>query len=43
MKFDDVVNDISKLVGMELKSIRPGAEIVIQEIDAVRDCLILPM
>ena len=29
MTFDDVVNDISKLVGMELQSIRPGAEIVI--------------
>ena len=41
MKFDDVVNDISKLIGMELKSIRPGAEIVIQDIDEVRDCLIL--
>lgn len=41
MTFDDVVNDISKLVGMELQSIRPGAEIVIQEVDEVRDCLIL--
>ena len=41
MTFDDVVKDISKLVGMELQSIRPGAEIVIHEIDEVHDCIIL--
>ena len=41
MTFDDVINDISKLIGMELQSIRPGAEIVIQEVDEARECLIL--
>ncbi len=41
MTFNDVIVDISKLIGMRLQSIRPGAEIVIQEVDEARDCLIL--
>lgn len=41
MTFSDVINDIKKLVGLELGSVRPGAEITIQEVDEEKDCLIL--
>jgi hypothetical protein len=41
MTFIDLMNDVKKLVGLELQSIRPGANIVIEEVDDARDCLIL--
>ncbi len=41
MTFDDVINDITKLIGLELQSIRPGAAITILEIDKEKNCLIL--
>jgi len=41
MTFDDVLEDIAKLIGMELDSIRPGATIKITDVDVVKDCLTL--
>lgn len=41
MNFTDVVNDIHKLVGLELNSIRPGAKITITDVDEERGSLIL--
>ena len=41
MTFNDVIEDIKKLVGLDLQSIRPGANIRIIEIDEERSCLIL--
>lgn len=41
MTFLDVICDVKKLVGLELHSIRPGANITILEVDEERDCLIL--
>ena len=41
MNFNDVMNDIHKLVGLELNSIRPGAKITITDVDAERGSLIL--
>ena len=41
MTFEDVVDDIKKMVGMELQSIRPGANITIIEVDEERSCLLL--
>ena len=41
MTFSDVISDIKKMIGIELHSVRPGAEITIQEVDEERDCLIL--
>lgn len=37
MKFSDVINDIEKLVGLKLNSIRPGAEITISEVDKEKE------
>ena len=33
MNYDKVINDIEKLVGLRLNSIKPGAEIKILEVD----------
>ena len=33
MEFSDVVNDLVKMEGLCLKSIRPGADIVIEKVD----------
>jgi hypothetical protein len=33
MDFSDIINDLVKLEGMRLNSIRPGAEITIKEVD----------
>ena len=41
MTFNDVLNDIKKLIGLRLSSIRPGAEITILTIDEEQDNLIL--
>lgn len=41
MIFNDVLFDIKKLIGLQLQSIRPGAEIAIQEVDDAKGCLIL--
>ena len=41
MTFYDVIEDIKKLVGLDLHSIRPGANIRILEVDEERSCLIL--
>ena len=41
MTFDDVLNDVKKLVGLKLSSIRPGAEITILLIDEEQDNLVL--
>ncbi len=41
MTFYDVIEDIKKLVGLDLQSIRPGANIRILEVDEDRSCLIL--
>lgn len=41
MNFTDVMNDIHKLVGLELNSIRPGAKITITDVDEERGSLIL--
>lgn len=41
MNFDNVENDLQKLVGIKLNSIRQGAEIEILEIDIEKDNLIL--
>ena len=41
MTFNDVLNDIRKLVGLELQSIRPGAAITILEVDEERACLLI--
>lgn len=41
MTFYDVIADIKKLVGLDLQSIRPGANIRILEVDEERSCLIL--
>lgn len=39
MTFSDVLQDIRKLVGLELQSIRPGAAITILDVDEERGCL----
>lgn len=41
MTFNDVLNDIKKLTGLRLLSIRPGAEITILKIDEEQDNLLL--
>lgn len=41
MIFDDVLTDIKKLIGLRLKSIRPGADIVVVEMDDDKNCLLL--
>ena len=41
MAFYDVIEDIKKLIGLDLQSIRPGANIRILEVDEDRSCLIL--
>lgn len=41
MTFNDVLNDIKKLIGLRLSSIRPGAEITILKVDEEQDNLIL--
>ena len=41
MTFYDVIKDIQKLVGLDLHSIRPGANIRIIEVDEDRSCIIL--
>ena len=41
MTFNDVLNDIKKLIGLRLSSIRPGAEITILTVDEEQDNLIL--
>ena len=41
MTFYDVIEDIKKLIGLDLQSIRPGANIRIIEVDEERSCLIL--
>lgn len=41
MTYKDVIQDIKKLIGLELHSIRPGASITILEVDDERNCLIL--
>lgn len=41
MTFNDVLNDIKKLIGLNLSSIRPGAEITILIVDEEQDNLIL--
>jgi hypothetical protein len=33
MTFEDLLNDVEKLIGLRLNSIRPGAEIIIESID----------
>ena len=33
MTFHDVIDDIVKLIGLPLKSIRPGAEIMVLDVD----------
>ena len=39
MTFSDVIQDIRKLVGLELQSIRPGATITIIDVDEEKSCL----
>lgn len=41
MIFEDVLNDIKKLVGLKLSSIRPGVEITIITIDEEQDKILL--
>ena len=41
MTFYDVIEDIKKLIGLDLQSIRPGANIRILGVDEDRSCLIL--
>ena len=41
MTFSDLLNDISKLTGMELQSIRPGATITVLDVDTEKGCLLL--
>lgn len=41
MIVSDVISDIKKLIGIELHSVRPGADITIQDVDEEKDCLIL--
>lgn len=41
MTFQEVLNDIKKLVGLELQSVRPGANITITEVDEERSCVLL--
>ncbi len=41
MTFNDVLNDIKKMIGLKLSSIRPGAEITILTVDEEQDNLIL--
>ena len=41
MTFSDVLQDIKKLVGMELQSIHPGATITILDVDYGRSCLLI--
>lgn len=41
MTFHDVINDIKKLVGLELPSIRPGASICITKVDEEHSCILL--
>lgn len=41
MTFNDVLRDIEKLIGLELHSIRPGANIVVLSVDEAKGCLIL--
>ena len=41
MTASDVIADVKKLIGLELHSVRPGADITIQEVDEGKDCLIL--
>ena len=41
MTFNDVITDIKKLIGLDLQSIRPGANIRLIEVDEERSCLIL--
>lgn len=41
MTYKDVIQDIKKLIGLELHSIRPGASITILEVDDEKNCLIL--
>ena len=36
MDFSDVINDLIKLEGIRLNSIRPGAEIIIKQVDVVQ-------
>lgn len=39
MTFADVLEDIKKLIGLELQSIRPGANITIREVSEEKECL----
>ena len=41
MNFSDVVNDIKKLIGMELESVRPGAKITIIDVDDEKGSIII--
>lgn len=41
MKYEDVLQDINKLVGLNLRSIRPGANITILEVDSDRGNIVL--
>ena len=41
MNFFDVVNDIKKLIGMELESVRPGARITIIAVDDEKGSIII--
>ena len=41
MTFENVLNDLKKLIGLRLSSIRPGAEITILSIDEEKDNLLL--
>lgn len=41
MTFNDVIEDIKKLIGLDLQSIRPGANIRILEVDEDHSCLLL--
>lgn len=41
MNFGDILNDIKKLIGLELKSIRPGANITILDADDSKSCILI--
>ena len=41
MDFSDVINDLIKLEGIRLNSIRPGAEIIIKQVDVVQKKVIV--
>ena len=41
MDFSDVINDLKKLEGMRLNSIRPGAEIVLDSVDITQKKIIV--